>query len=388
MNEKQLTLEEKWKLDIESYKQSGGMSVTVPQCRSCQYWIKTDVFHCNQYSKLKKPSYIFSAQKECTKYKNNDEIIISSSSDFERRVKGGLWGAIVGDSLGVPLEFSDRLSRRKDPVKEMRAHGTYNQPFGTWSDDSSMMLCLIETINEGFSLDLLAEKFVKFASEGYMTPHDKVFDIGNAVMKAINNIRNGISPAECGGTSEYDNGNGSLMRILPLAFYLKDKSDIKMIECVSSVTHKHPVSVFACVFYIQMAIGLINGSDKQTAYQSAIEYIKTGTENKYENVYSVYERVIDGKISKYREDTIKSSGYVVDTLEAALWCFLNTKSYSECIFKAINLGGDTDTIACIAGGLAGIYYGIENINNNWIQVLAKKKEINLIIDSFYQKIST
>ena len=115
MDDKQLTLEEKWKLDIDSYKKSGGMRVTTPQCRKCKYWIKTDALHCGQYQKSNKPSSVLHAEKECPRFSSIDELDISASGDIENRIKGGLWGSIVGDALGVPLEFSDRLTRREGP---------------------------------------------------------------------------------------------------------------------------------------------------------------------------------------------------------------------------------------------------------------------------------
>lgn len=385
MDDKQLTLEEKWKLDIDSYKKSGGMRVTTPQCRKCKYWIKTDALHCDQYQKSIKPSSVLHAEKECPRFSSSDELGVSVVGDTDNRIKGGLWGAIVGDALGVPLEFSDRLTRKKDPIREMRAYGTYSQPFGTWSDDSSMMLCLVESIIEGLSYERLSQKFIDFADTGYMTPYDGVFDIGNAVSKAIIKMKSGLSPIECGGESEYDNGNGSLMRILPLAFFLRAKTteeQIRVVEDVSSITHRHPISKFACLFYVKMAMSLLDGKDKIEAYRLAIDYSKNALCDSYFDVFQNFERVLNGNIQRIKIDKIQSSGYVIDTLEAALWCFINTRSYSECVFQAINLGGDTDTIACIAGGLAGIHYGFRSIPVNWIQTLAKKHNINSMIDKF------
>lgn len=391
MDEKQLTITEKWKLDMESYKQSGGMRVTIPQCRKCKYWIKSDAMHCVQYKKTSKPPYVLQAKKECTKFSSIDEVNVTTQNNQDSKIKGGLWGAIVGDALGVPLEFSDRISRKKDPVHEMRAYGTYNQPFGTWSDDSSMMLCLIESIVEGLSYEKLSEKFIAFSDTGYMTPYDSVFDIGNAVSKAIAKMKTGVNPTECGGISEYDNGNGSLMRILPIAFYLQNLNTLKQVQIVeeiSSITHGHPISRFACVLFVKVITLLLDGSEKFEAYQSTIEYVKNELSDIYSEVFLKYDRILNGRLHRVRVDKIQSSGYVIDTLEAALWCFLNTKSYSDCVFSAINLGGDTDTIACIAGGLAGTYYGMPDIPSNWIQMLAKKNYLNDLIDRFVRTVQS
>ncbi|MDE6784202.1 MAG: ADP-ribosylglycohydrolase family protein [Ruminococcus sp.] len=385
MEKKQLTLHEKWESDIQSYKKSGGMRVTVIQCKNCKHWIKSDALHCLKYEKTNKPTETLQAKKECPCFESQDVLNIEVKNDYERRLKGGIWGAIIGDALGVPVEFSERNERKKDPVKEMRGYGTYNQPMGTWSDDTSMMLCLIETLTEGYSVDKLAKKFVRFANEGYMTPCNTVFDIGNAVMKAIRNIMSGIPPAECGGNTEYDNGNGSLMRILPLAFCLKDASStqkINLIEEVSSVTHRHQISLLSCIIYIQFALELMMGKDKTSAYHLMTNYVTSIVRERYLGVLQNFENVLNGKIISLNENKIKSTGYVLDTIEASLWCFMNSDSYDECIFKAINLGGDTDTIACVSGGLAGIYHGIDSISNNWIQMLVRKNDINAMIDKF------
>ena len=389
MNENYLSLSEKWMIDVEAYRQSGGMLIRDPQCRMCKYWIKNDAWHCKQYPKEKKPSFVLDAEKECTKFNSIEDIRISATSVFECKMKGGIWGAIVGDALGVPMEFSERHTRKKDPVGEMRAYGTYHQPFGTWSDDSSMMLCLIESIVEGLSCDGLADKFIQFEENAYMTPYNVVFDIGNTVARAIDKMKAGFPAVECGGSAEYDNGNGSLMRVLPLAFYLREqeaKQQVKVIEDVSAITHRHPISKFSCLFYIKMAMCLLVDYDKKSAYRATVDYVKKELSNSYSDIFPQFDRLLHGKIQNATMRSIRSSGFVIDTLEAAIWCFIKTDSYRECIFKAINLGGDTDTIACIAGGLAGIYYGVHNIPNNWIQMLAKKNELNNLIDRFYEAV--
>lgn len=322
-------------------------------------------------------------------YYERDEIVtqIIIKNKYDNMIKGGLFGAVLGDAVGVPVEFSSRSQRKQDPVKEMRAYGTYNQPIGTWSDDSSMLLCLVESITEGFSLEKLADKFVRFAFNAYMTPHDKLFDIGNATLDAVENIRAGADLQECGLKSERDNGNGSLMRILPLAFYTKDmgvEKRIKLIEDVSGLTHAHDRSKLACIIYVQTAIELLNGKSKKAAYLSSIDFVKENLKDRYNKEFSHYKDILNGKIGERSEDSIKSSGYVLDTLEAVLWCFLNEESYNDCIFKAVNLGGDTDTIACISGGLAGIYYGFNSIDSAMIQNLVKLDLLNLLIDDFSQ----
>ncbi|KHD35041.1 crystallin [Clostridium acetobutylicum] len=312
------------------------------------------------------------------------------NNPYDSKIFGGLFGFCVGDALGVPLEFSTRDERKRDPVKEMRAYGTYHQPFGTWSDDTSLTLCLIESINNGYSTQKIADNFIKYYRYGYLTPYCEVFDIGNSTKVAIDKMIHGITPVECGGKTEQDNGNGSLMRVLPLAYYVKNMppiSQIEIIEEISSLTHAHKRSKFACIFYIQFVINLFNGNEKDESYKNSINFVKKYCKEKYYDEKDTYRRLLDGKIATYNECQIKSSGYVVDTIKAALWCFLTTKSYQEAILKAINLGNDTDTIAAIVGGMAGTYYGIQGIPNNWIQSLARKEEIYEMLTIFRNMIN-
>lgn len=261
MNEKQLTLLEKWEHDIETYKHGNGNLISVPMCEKCIYFIKGNVFHCKKYEgNNEKPEYVVFPSKECPKFKHVNSISFNLNSKEFDMFYGGIFGFIVGDAIGVPVEFCTREERKNDPVKEMRAYGTYHQPYGTWSDDTSLTLCLLEGLTEGYSLEGLIEKFIKFYKKGYLTPYGEVFDIGNATRVAIEKMELGEKPEKCGGYSENDNGNGSLMRILPLAFYLKDISPVnklKIIKDVSSITHSHKRSILACIIYVEYSINLI-----------------------------------------------------------------------------------------------------------------------------------
>ena len=176
------------------------------------------------------------------------------------------------------------------------------------------------------------------------------------------------------------------MRILPLAFYLKDEENIEKlyqtVKEVSSITHGHFRSVFACFIYVIFTIELIKGKDKKNAYnhvrKTALEYAENQCFNP--NEIQLFEKVLRNDISRYSEDEIRGSGYVLHSLEASLWCFLNSESYSEAVLKAVNLGEDTDTTGAITGGIAGIYYGFENIPDEWIAELVRKEDIeNLCI---------
>lgn len=317
-------------------------------------------------------------------------------NDLENMLYHSLFGFCVGDALGVPVEFSTREERKADPVCSMRAYGTHNQPAGTWSDDTSLMLCLIDAINQGYSIQKVADNFINFYQNGAFTAYGEVFDIGNATRDAIEKMCAGKNPVACGGMSDLDNGNGSLMRVLPLAFYgmrMKDVKLISLIENISSLTHGHVRSRFACIFYVRFIIQLLKEKMKDKAEQNAkeaaldgtIEYMKRYCYESYSKEWPYFERILSKKILDLSENEIRSTGYVIDTLEAALWAFFHGHSYREVVLKAVNLGSDTDTVAAVAGGLAGLYYcSGDTIPEEWLQSIAKKEELYQMFQTFYK----
>ena len=168
-------------------------------------------------------------------------------------LKNILFGVAVGDALGVPVEFKNREELKNDPVFGMRSYGTHHQPEGTWSDDTSLTLCLAESILEGLDLQNLALKFIAWKNNNYWTAHGWVFDIGIGTRIAIEQLENGINPEQAGGIGENDNGNGSLMRILPLILYTKElpiAERFQITKQVSSLTHRHIRSIIACFYYL------------------------------------------------------------------------------------------------------------------------------------------
>ncbi|MEH2204349.1 MAG: ADP-ribosylglycohydrolase family protein [Nostoc sp.] len=298
----------------------------------------------------------------------------------------GLMGLCVGDALGVPVEFTSRAERVKSPVTTMLGYGTWNQPPGTWSDDSSLSFCLAECLCRGYSLDAIANSFWRWYKEAYWTPRGDVFDIGQTTHTAIMRLKQGVVPHQAGGKVENSNGNGSLMRILPMAYCHRNLTLgelLARVHDVSAITHAHARSQMACGIYISIAVALLEGADLQTAYLQGLQDIQT--------IYSVREfllekphfgRVFSGEIAKIPVEEINSGGYVIDTLESSLWCLLNSSSYSEAVLKAVNLGGDTDTTAAVTGGLAGIYYGVENIPKQWMNQIARRQDIIYLAERF------
>lgn len=309
-----------------------------------------------------------------------------------KKVYDGIIGLAIGDAMGVPFEFKSRQEIAKNPVVTMRGYGTHNQPIGTWSDDTSLTLALMDSIAEKRQIvytDIM-DRFFNWLMYNDYTATGEVFDVGNSTSRAILNYGHGMDPLECGGVSEYENGNGSLMRILPIAYYLQKRSNLtieyqmEIVHNISGLTHRHPISLIGCGIYINIAIILLE--NKLSLYE-AVEYAIKAAIRFYENRawkdVNAYLRLKDlSSFLKLTESEIRSNGYIVHTLEAALWCLLNTNTYAECVLKAVNLGDDTDTVGAVAGGLAGIYYGTDQIPKEWLTALAKKQHIEELCIKF------
>ena len=300
--------------------------------------------------------------------------------DKINNIKSVLFGVAVGDALGVPVEFKSRETIGENPVTDMFGYGTYNLPPGTWSDDSSLTFCLAEALTQNLDLNVVGQNFVKWYHENYWTPHGNVFDIGIATRQAISRLAKGEKPEFAGGFDESDNGNGSLMRIAPLLFYLLDKQineRFDIIKKVSSITHGHIRSVIACFYYLEFAKQILEGKDMFEIYSNlqlqVLNFLTRISINPKE--IAMFDRLLKSDIYKLDEDQIQSSGYVLHTLEASIWCLLTTNNYKEAVLKAVNLGSDTDTTGAVTGGLAGLLYGFNNIPKNWIEQIARKEDI-------------
>jgi ADP-ribosylglycohydrolase len=316
-------------------------------------------------------------------------------------VQDALLGVAIGDALGVPVEFIPRSVRDTDPVTGMREMGSHKQLAGTWSDDTSLTLCLAEMLCGPYSLTALAGYFINWKEHGFNTAHGYVFDIGIATSAAIHNLYSGYDPILAGGTNENSNGNGSLMRILPLVFFIKDKpieQRFRITQEVSSLTHRHIRSVVACFIYLEYARLLIGGNDKMTAYglmkKNVLSFLSESDVCPYEEL-TKFHRILEINVGNYdlfrlcdaTVDEIYSSGYVINTLEASLWCLLHSNSFSEAVLKAVNLGEDTDTTGAVTGGLAGLLYGTTDIPTDWLEVLAKRNEIEDLATRMTQQLT-
>lgn len=298
----------------------------------------------------------------------------------------GVWrnailGVVTGDALGCPVQFESRAVVRTHPVTGMRGFGTFNLPVGSWTDDSSLTFATLASIAKQKKVDLehIANNFVKWLNNGEYTPFGYAYDIGNGCYTGIRNYMYTKNPMS-GYTEETNNGNGSLMRIMPVCLYyaLNDEkvdNAVQMIEDASAITHGHKRAKIACGIYYFIVREIVKGNKPlidlmQDGINNAFEYYKGEKELPH------YNRIKDlRKFKDTDEDYIRSSGYVVNTMEAAVWCLINSESYSETTLKAVNLGGDTDTISAIAGGVAGLYYGVggeKGIPLEWIESLQQE----------------
>jgi ADP-ribosylglycohydrolase len=313
--------------------------------------------------------------------------------DYTAHIKSVLFSVAIGDALGVPVEFKSRDTVSRNPVTDMIGYGTYNLPPGTWSDDSSLTFCLAEALTQDFDLNLIGRNFVKWVNDNYWTAGGSVFDIGNTTREAIIRLEEGVRPDKAGGFTETSNGNGSLMRILPLVFYLLDKPIEQRYEItsqVSSITHRHIRSVISCFYYLEFAQQLIEGKDKFDIYSDLKTNIKshlTAISVKASEV-ALFDRLLKQNIFELKEEDIFSSGYVLHTLEASIWCILTTENFKDAVLKAVNLGEDTDTTGAVTGGLAGLLYGIDGIPQAWIDQIARKDDINNLAERLGERITT
>ena len=302
----------------------------------------------------------------------------------------GIMGVVVGDALGGPVQFESREEVARHPVTGMRGYGTFNLPKGSWTDDSSLTIALLESIRRVGKIDLddIMGNFMKWLYDGEFTPYGESYDIGRGTMQAINRYSKNRKAKKCGGDEEWNNGNGSLMRIMPACIYCtvmessgmySDRDAIDAIHSVGGLTHAHIRSNIACGLYFFMAKYILfrEGSLQESILEGLTQgfaFYESYLADK-ENLH-YYDRLKDMETFKsLPSEKIKSTGYVVDALEAAVWSLLTTGSFNQALLKAVNLGDDTDTVGAIAGGLAGLYYGYDSIPEEWLSAIKRREWI-------------
>lgn len=317
--------------------------------------------------------------------------MLIENKNLLKLTEGAVLGFAAADALGVPVEFTSREERLLDPVREMRGGGTHRQPAGTWSDDTSMTLCMLCSLAEkGVDYEDQMARFADWMQNGNYTANGVVFDIGGATRRAIRNYLRGMPALACGDDSELACGNGSLMRIMPLALYLAarrgcpelDGETAALIHRASDCTHSHRRCEMACGVYCSVIFHLCAGGTLTGAtaegLRSALRFYREQPD--FRDLCGEFAPL--ERTSSLPSKAIRSGGYVLDTLQAALWCLLGTESYGECCLRAVNLGRDTDTTAAVAGALAGLWYGAEAIPAEWLAVLARREELRTLCGRF------
>lgn len=317
----------------------------------------------------------------------NDDNKIYLSLKIKKRVLPTMYGGILGDLIGVPVEFKKRGTFN---INDITGYGTHNQPPGTWSDDTSLTLCLIENIIENGNIDSLMDKFVRYRDSGYYTPFGKTFDIGIATSKAIERYKNEVPAPKCGGNSEYDNGNGAIMRIAPLAFLLHNDFNFKrkaeIIKQYTEITHAHPRSIVGSIIYVELLLRLFHNNSLAQSLTDIKElfFENFDTDHIYIKELYHYKRIFEVDFLDLSMDEISSDGYVIHTLEAAIWSMGNTDNFKDAILTAVNLGDDSDTVASITGSVAGMYYKMDEIPKEWLDKIVRKEFIDNLIKKYYE----
>jgi ADP-ribosyl-[dinitrogen reductase] hydrolase len=288
------------------------------------------------------------------------------------RSRAPLLGLAVGDAVGTSVEF--RARGTFPPVTDMVGGGPFGLAPGQWTDDTSMALCLAASLcdRDGFDARDQMERYLRWMREGYMSSTGACFDIGNTVVTALRRYRETGEPF-AGSTDPQSAGNGCIMRLAPIPmFYSPDLDAVERYAAESSrTTHGATECVDACRLLGRIICRALSGSPKDDLLTSDVESF-TGA-----------ERIVSIARGAYRskgEDEIRGSGYVVDCLEAALWCFDRTDTFRDAILAAANLGDDADTTAAVCGQVAGAYYGESGIPPGWLEKLTMRSEITKIAE--------
>lgn len=312
------------------------------------------------------------------------------------KMKGGLLGLAVGDALGVPVASQPRSERLKDPVTQMRGWGTHHQPPGTWSDATGISLAALESPANGFDPEDMMEHFSRWM-DGEYRPYGEVFGAENSTVRAVERYRRGVPAEECGGTEATDYDKGSLMRMLPMAYALYPKYGANVcrnaeargqIGRYSALTHAHPRVKIACQMYVGTACALLSGQSVRAATQEGVlETARAYLGTREEQELDAWMRLADlDALCRLPTPLIRSSSYVVHTLEAALYCLNTTKSCAECVLKVVNLGDDTDAVGAVTGALAGIYYGEKGIPAAWRMQIPCRGRMEELLKILYHRL--
>lgn len=303
------------------------------------------------------------------------------------RIAGGLYGLLVGDALGVPYEFYEANELPVYEKIEMTPPAGFQKTYpriaaGTWSDDGAQALCLMDSLlkNGKFSLKAYSDALLAWYEEGFWAVGGVVFDVGIQTADALNAYKRGIPATDCGLMNPEGKGNGALMRVLPLALwhFVQEDTDLEkrsreLVRDAHSqcqITHGHLCNQVCCALYCLAAQGLLEGKEAREAIQEGVCALRSIYREQPE-----YERELEWSVRPDIPWEGRGTGYVVDCLRSAFMILEQASDYEDAIKRAVLLGNDTDTTACVTGGLAGIRYGLRKIPERWLNALKEREKV-------------
>lgn len=298
--------------------------------------------------------------------------------DTQERFLGCLLGLACGDAVGTTVEFKPRGSFT--PLTDLVGGGPFNLEAGQWTDDTSMALCLASSLLEqqGFDAHDQMARYCRWRSQGYWSSNGRCFDIGNTVSQALRRFELSDNPVS-GSTAANSAGNGSIMRLapIPMFYFSESLAVVEQKAAASSVTtHGAVECVDACRLLANVLVRALAGQSKESVLFGDSETF-VGTEK--------IVAIAKGEYQNKSEAEIKGTGYVVASLEAALWCFYQTDNFANAILLAANLGDDADTTAAICGQVAGAFYGESGIPAAWLTRITMREEISQLAVGLYQQ---
>ncbi len=307
------------------------------------------------------------------------------------RIAGGLYGLLVGDALGVPYEFYEANELPVYEKIEMTPPAGFQKTYpriaaGTWSDDGAQALCLMDSLlKQGkFSLKAYSDALLAWYEEGFWAVGGVVFDVGIQTANALNAYKRGIPATDCGLMNPEGKGNGALMRVLPLALwhFVQEDTDLEkrsreLVRDAHSqcqITHGHLCNQVCCALYCLAAQGLLEGKEAREAIQEGVCALRSIYREQPE-----YERELEWSVRPDIPWEGRGTGYVVDCLRSAFMILEQASDYEDAIKRAVLLGNDTDTTACVTGGLAGIRYGLRKIPERWLNALKEREKVEVLL---------
>ena len=307
------------------------------------------------------------------------------------RIAGGLYGLLVGDALGVPYEFYEANELPVYEKIEMTPPAGFQKTYpriaaGTWSDDGAQALCLMDSLlkNGKFSLKAYSDALLAWYEEGFWAVGGVVFDVGIQTADALNAYKRGIPATDCGLVNPEGKGNGALMRVLPLALWHFVQGDtdlekrsrdlVRDAHSQCQITHGHLCNQVCCALYCLAAQGLLEGKEAREAIQEGVCALRSIYREQPE-----YERELEWSVRPDIPWEGRGTGYVVDCLRSAFMILEQASDYEDAIKRAVLLGNDTDTTACVTGGLAGIRYGLRKIPERWLNALKEREKVEVLL---------